>query len=121
MALTEQEKTDIRFYLGYGMRGDDPKSASDIYSHDFNPSLEDNMLHLTESEEKRVRALLDEIREIDEELTLARSLLNIKVAGEFARNQSHIRDLIQVQNRYKKQLAAWFKTEVKGLGGGWIV
>lgn len=114
MALSDQDKSDLRFFLGYSMRGDNPNNASKIYAHSFNPGLEDNLNHLTAAEEARVKTMLDDLREMEEEIKTARTTLNIQSAGTFKKNLSEIRDRIQLYNYTRNQLAKFLDTPILG-------
>jgi hypothetical protein len=113
MALSEEDKTDLRFFLGYAMVGDDPNSLTNAYPHQLDVTLEDHMRHLTSSEENKVKELLDELREMDAEIKAARATLNIDTAGAFKKNKAELRDRISLYNYTRKQLGTFLQVPLR--------
>jgi hypothetical protein len=106
MALSETDKSDIRFYLGYSFRGSDPSGLS-LYVHSNFLHLEDRLGKLTEPEERRVKNILEELRDMEAELSASRSAIRIDTAGEFKKNKNELSERIAMYNRQRRILAQW--------------
>jgi hypothetical protein len=112
MALTDGEKSDLRFFLGYSMLGDRPNDISKVYPHAYNTFLESNINHMRPEEETRVRNMLNDLRDQEQEIKAARSTLNIDTAGSFKKNKAELRARIEMFNVTRLQLGQFLQVVV---------
>lgn len=106
MALTDKEKTDILFHLGWPLKSLLPGSTH------YNKIAVDRMNNLTSPMEDRVRELLCNIEEVRSRLLEAQKRLSASRVDTIELNQDEI-DMLKVEmKRLSKELSGLLDLEM---------
>jgi len=111
MALSETEKTDIVFFLGW------PAKTLDEKSQIFNSIVDDRLKGLSSAAEARVRKLLSKLKGLDEKLDCAHDRLSASQIDDIKLNKDEVRVLKSERMRCTRELADLLDIKMRKSGG----
>ena len=108
MALTDQERIDIRRYCGYPVYGEDvPVTFFYIYTERY-MVLEQRLSYLSDDEETTLRAIyLVNIRKLESDLMLTTDNLDTDTAAVWKHNSNEGIDRMNLYNSWRIQLCSF--------------
>ena len=120
--LTDQEKTDIRRFCGFGVYGGIPDQAFGYRFFQHYGTLEFKMNNMSEAEEAVVRTYLETLAKLETAVPTASNNLDTDKAAVWTHNKSEVRDRLALFDAWRKRLCDFFGTPpgpyLAGCGGG---
>jgi len=111
MALTNKQKADVIFFLGW------PAKTIITGSTDYNKITADRLENLNEIVEAQVEKLLDKLRANDERLESAQDRLSAKKVDDIELNGDELALLQRERSRLRKLLSDLLSIPVAGGSG----
>ena len=117
MPFTEEEKTDIRRFVGYGVYGNTPEYPFGIRFLTFSGDLEFKMNHLKVEEEAIVRKYLVTLNKLEDDLPLVADNLDTDRAAVWYHNKNEMSDRNRLFTLYRQKLCNFLSVPFKGNSG----
>ena len=104
MALTEEERTDIRRFCGYPPRGTAGDASLDWRVYSENGLLEYRMSHLSTAELVVVRRYLPTLISLEIAVPRASESLDTDQAAVWTRNRTEVQDRLRLFDTWRRRL-----------------
>ena len=104
MALTEEERTDIRRFCGYPPRGTAGDASLDWHAYSENGLLEYRMSHLSTAELVIVRRYLPTLISLEIAVPRASESLDTDQAAVWTRNRTEVQDRLRLFDTWRRRL-----------------
>jgi len=105
MTFSEEEKTDIRRFVGYGVFGNTPEYPFGWRYYSFSGDLEFKMNYLKPTEEVVVRKYLVTLNKLEDDIPLVADNLDTDRAAVWYHNKNELKDRESLFTLYRKRLA----------------
>lgn len=111
MALTDQERVDIRRFCGYPMFGGTPSSFQSYRFFQAYGTLEYRMTNLSPAEETTLRTTYltgtNNLYQLEQGVTSASDNLDTDQAAVWTHNKDEVRDRMRLYNMWRRELCAF--------------
>jgi hypothetical protein len=117
MPFTEEEKTDIRRFCGYGVKGKVPEYPFGVRFFTFFGDLEYKLDRLLPDEEVIVRKYLVILIKLEDDLPLVADNLDTDRAAVWYHNKNELSDRNKLFTLYRKKLSSFLAIPFQGNSG----
>lgn len=111
MALSDQERVDVRRFCGYPMFGGTPSSFQSYRFFQAYGTLEYRMTNLSAAEETTLRTTYltgpNNLYQLEQAVTSASDNLDTDQAAVWTHNRTEVRDRMRLYNLWRRQLCAF--------------
>jgi len=108
MALTAQEKTDVRRYCGFPLFGGQPVQAFGHRFYQWYGTLEFRMNNMQDSEETVVRSYLTNLSALEAAVPTASANLDTDQAAVWTHNKREVADRMALYATWRIELCRFF-------------